>query len=76
MDIENQFQEMDVSGKEEEGLPVESSGKATEGGRIDLCLVGRFITNKKINSTANDAIQDVRDLETYGWSPHQRSCGW
>lgn len=52
MDLENQFEDMDVSGEEEEGLPVESTGEAAEGGRVDLCLVGRFITNKTINSTA------------------------
>lgn len=52
MDLEEQFEDMDVNGEDGEGLPVESSGKVDEGGRIDLCLVGRFITNKTINSTA------------------------
>lgn len=71
MDLEEQFEDMDVNGEEEEGLLMESNEKADGGGRIDLCLVGRFITNKSINFTA----MQTKMSETYGWGSYQRHGG-
>lgn len=44
-------------------MPVESTGTNEEGGRIDLCLVGRFISNKSINFVA------MQTLFSEVWKP-------
>lgn len=63
MDLDAQLNELRLQGDEEEGMELESAGENDVGGRLDLCLVGRFISQKAINESA----MEVRMSEI--WRP-------
>lgn len=51
-EVEDEFASLDVNGQDDDAIGFTGSDPEQVEGRIDLCLVGRFITNKTINFTA------------------------
>ncbi|XVF67281.1 hypothetical protein PTKIN_Ptkin10aG0108200 [Pterospermum kingtungense] len=52
MDLEAQLDNLEVDGAEEEEFDLDIGGDVKQVGRVDLCLVGRFLTESSINYNA------------------------
>ncbi|XVF48482.1 hypothetical protein PTKIN_Ptkin03bG0193900 [Pterospermum kingtungense] len=52
MDLEEQFDNLEMAGDEEEDIDMDQDGLVQQDGRMDLCLVGRFLTDRSINFNA------------------------
>ncbi|XVF61957.1 hypothetical protein PTKIN_Ptkin08bG0177000 [Pterospermum kingtungense] len=52
MALEDQFETLELLGNEEEEIDLDEGGVVQRIGRVDLCLVGRFLTERSINLNA------------------------
>lgn len=50
--MENEFAGLAVNGQDDDAIGFDEDNPDLVKGRIDLCLVGRFLTSKIINFTA------------------------